>query len=156
MKKLLCALCLMLMLALCIPVCAESTVIPADEDDLVRMLEEALEQTAPDYSCVFLNREESIIVVDIAMDGLTADVLALKGLGYDESYEQWAEMKEAMLTMYESIREMFKIVHRDDMRLIVNLVNDDAYIREDYSTISHNPLLTIGIQGIVITDEMAE
>lgn len=156
MKKLLCALCLLLMLALCIPVCAESTVIPADEDDLVRMLEEALEQSGYDYSCVTLNRDNKIIVVDIAVDGLTADVLSLKELGFDETFEPWAEMKEAMLTVYDGIRDMFCNVHRDDMRLILQVANDDACIREDYSTIRYSQLLSIGIFGTVSIDVMAE
>lgn len=156
MKKLFCALCLLLTLSLCIPVFAESTVIPADDDDLVRMLEEALEESGYDYSCVTLNRDNKIIVVDIAMDGLTAELLALKELGADETFEPWAEMKEAMLTVYDGIRDMFSTVHRDDMRLILQLANDDACIREDYSTIRYSPLLSIGIFGFVSVDVMAE
>ena len=155
MKKLLCALCLLLTLSLCIPVFAESTVIPADDDDLVSMLEEALEETDPDYSRVTLNRQGKMIVVDIGMDGLTADVLALKEMGFDETCEPWAEMTEAMQTMYKGILDMFSTVHRDDMRLMLNVVNDDVFIREDYSTYGYNELLTISM-GVVITDAMAE
>ena len=156
MKRLLFTLCLLLTLLMCSHVCAESTVIPADDDDLVRILEEALEQSDYDYSCVTLNRDNKIIVVDIAMDGLTANVLALKELGADETYEPWAEMTEAMLTVYDGIRDMFSTVHRDDMRLILQVANDDACIREDYSTIRYSPLLSIGIYRIVSIDVMAE
>lgn len=156
MKKMLCALCFMLTLALCIPVFAESTDVPADDDDLVRMLEEALEEAGLDYSCVTLNRKDKIIVVDICVDGLTAEVLHLKALGADETYEPWAEMKENMLFLYDSIREMFSSFNRDDMRLILQVVNDDAYIREDYSTIRYSPLLSIGIFRTVSVDVMAE
>jgi hypothetical protein len=50
---------------------------------------------------------------------------------------------------------MFSTVHRDDMRLMLNVVNDDVFIREDYSTYGYNELLTISM-GVVITDAMDE
>ncbi len=155
MKRMLCALCILLMLAWVVPVCAESFVIAADEDDLVSMLEEALEQMECDYYEVTLNRKDKIIVVDIGMDGLTAYLLALKELGADETYEPWEEAKEAFLFLHDSILDMFATVHRDDMRLMLNVVNDDVFLRQDYSTYGYNELLTI-VKGIFITDVMEE
>lgn len=154
MKK---VLCFLLFLSLFLhPHCfAETDFIPADDDDVVTMLETALEQAEFDYSCVTLNRNTGVFVVDIAFDGLTENVLMLKQNGYDENVEQWLQIKSTMQSMYDYILELFKGVHREDLRLIVNVVNDDAYLREDYSTISHNPLLSIGIFGMVIVDEMA-
>ena len=138
-----------------IPSSAEVPIIPADDDDIVIMLEEAISQMGWDYSCVILNREKGIFVVDVAIDGLTENLLALKDEGCDETFEPWVQVKEFMLVMHGSILELFKTVHREDLRLMLNIVNDDAYIREDYSTISHNPLLSIGIYGMVAVDEMA-
>jgi hypothetical protein len=155
-KRLIFAVCLLLTLALAVPVCAESTIIAADEDDLVIMLEEALEQMEFDYSSVTLNREDKIIVMNIATDGLTADLLALKELGFDETYEPWAEMREAMVYLHKSVLDMFSTVHREDMKFILNVVNDDAYIREDYSTIYYNPLLTVSLYSMVFNDVMEE
>lgn len=147
-----------LILAICfvIPFAEGTTVIPADDDDLVIMLEELFQSLELDYSCVTLNRTQSIIVVDVAIDGLTENLLALKSEGCDETFEQWVQIKDYMQVFYSAIIDMFKSVHREDMRLIFNIVNDDAYIRQDYITISHNPLLSFGIYGTVFIDEMAE
>lgn len=156
MKKLLCIVFLLIVLALSIPACAESAAYPADDDDLVRMIEESLAVVDFDYYNVTLNRKNQIIVIDVAFDGLTEQLLALKTLGFDETMEEWCAIKEVYLTMYSSIRDMFKTVHRDDMRLIFQIVNDDAFIHEDYSTIRYNPLLSIGIYGIISIDVMSE
>jgi len=151
-KKLFCVV----LLAVCfaVPAFAESAVIPADEDDLVRMIEESLAEVDFDYHNVTLNRKDKIIVIDVAFDDLTEQLLALKSLGFDETMEEWCAIKEVYLTMYSSIRDMFKTVHRDDMRLIFQIVNDDAFIHEDYSTIRYNPLLSIGISGMISVDVM--
>ena len=120
------------------------------------MIEESLAVVDFDYYNVTLNRKNQIIVIDVAFDGLTEQLLALKTLGFDETMEEWCAIKEVYLTMYSSIRDMFKTVHRDDMRLIFQIVNDDAFIHEDYSTIRYNPLLSIGIYGIISIDVMSE
>ena len=156
MKKLFYFLFLLLFLVLSVPTCAESAAIPADEDDLVSMIEDALGEVGFDYCNVTLNRKDKIIVVDVAFDGMTEQLLALKTLGFDDSLEDWREVKSVFLSMHTSILDMFKTVHRDDMRLILQLVNDDAFIREDYSTIRYNPLLSIGIFGFASIDVMAE
>lgn len=156
MKKMFRLFALILAICFVIPFAEGTTVIPADDDDLVIMLEECLQTLELDYSCVTLNRKQSIIVVDVAVDGLTENLLALKAEGFDETLKEWVQLKEYMQSFYSAIIGMFKTVHREDMRLIFNIVNDDAYIRQDYSTISHNPLLSFGIYGTVFIDEMAE
>lgn len=156
MKKMFRLFALILAFCFVIPFAEGTTVIPADDDDLVVMLEEVLQTLELDYSCVTLNRKQSTIVVDVAVDGLTENLLALKAEGFDETFEQWVQIKDSMQSFYSAIIDMFKTVHREDMRLIFNIVNDDAYIREDYSTISHNPLLSFGIYGTVFIDEMSE
>ena len=156
MKKLLC-LCLLFSLVTCaVPCKSEVPAIRADDDDIVIMLEEALSEMEWSYSCVTLNSEKGIFVIDLALDGLTEYLLLLKKEGYDETFDQWVQVKGIMLSLYESILDMFKTIHREDLRLILNIVNDDAYIREDYSTISHNPLLSIGVFGSISIDEMAD
>lgn len=120
------------------------------------MLEEVFSQMNLDYCNIILNREKGMFVIDIAIDGLIENVLALKSLGYNETYEPWINTKEAFMTMFDSTLEMFKIVHRDDLKLIINVVNDDAYIREDYSTIRYSPLLSIGTFRMFYNDIMDE
>ena len=156
MKRLLCVISLLMVLLLAVPACAESHIIPADDDDLKSMIEKTLNEVAFDYSNVTLNRERKIIVVDVAFDGMTEQLLALKTIGADETFEDWQAIKSVFLTMHSSITDMFKTVHREDMRLIFQLVNDDAFIREDYSTIRYNPLLSIGIFGTVNIDILDE
>ncbi len=151
MKKLFCLV--LLILCFAVPAYAES-VIPADDDDIKIVLEEVLAQMGYDYSSVTLNREKGIFVVDIAIDQLAMNLIYLKGQGYDETLESWANIKKVMLTTHADILEWFRIVHRDDLDLILNVVNDNVYIRNDYTTISFNPLLTIGTHGIVTVDAM--
>ena len=38
---------------------------------------------------------------------------------------------------------MLHILGRNDLNLSISIVNDDAYIHQDYSTISYNPILSI-------------
>lgn len=156
MKKIVCLCLLFILLVCCIPCSAEVTMIPADEDDLATVLEEAFAQMELDYSHVTLNRKDGIFVIDIAIDGLTENLLSLKKDGYDETFDEWVQFKGSMLSLHGSILDMFKTVHREDLRLILNVVNDDAFIRQDYSTISHNPLLSIGVLCAVSVDELAD
>lgn len=153
MKRVLCFV--LLLVCFAFPALAESP-IPADEDDITVMLEQALAQSDFDYSCVILNRKNGMFVVDVAIDGMTENALALKAAGFDETFEAWAGIRGAIQSMHASMLEMFSIVHRDDLKLILNLVNDDAYIREDYSTIKYNPLLSVGIFGTVDIDVLSE
>lgn len=152
MKKLLCALCLLLMLTLCFPAVAET----ADDAAIINMLEDAFSEIGLDYFNVILNEDRGMVVVDMAIDGLTANLLALKNQGFDETHEAWAEARTNYMTMHGIILDMFEDFGRSDLRLILNMVNDDAYIREDYSTIRYNPLLSIGVLGTVAFDVMAE
>ena len=154
MKKMFRLFAFLLVICFAISFAGATTVIPADDDDLVSMLEDVLQTLELDYSCVTLNRKQNIIVVDVAVDGLTKELLALKAGGFDETIKEWVQIKDSMQSFYSAIIDMFKIVHREDMRLMLNIVNDDAYIRQDYSTISHNPLLSFGIYGTVYIDEM--
>lgn len=154
MKKMIRLFALILAICFAIPFAGATTVIPADDDDLVSMLEDVLQTLELDYSCVTLNRKQSIIVVDVAVDGLTENLLSLKKEGADETLKEWVQIKDSMQSFYSAIIDMFKTVHREDMRLMLNIVNDDAYIRQDYSTISNNPLLSFGIYGTVYIDEM--
>ena len=64
--------------------------------------------------------------------------------------------RHLFLFLHESVLDMFENVNRDDMRLILQVVNDDVFIREDYRTIQYNPLLSIGIFGTVAVDVMEE
>ena len=155
MKRLLFVVSLLLVLLLAVPVCAESSVIPAD-DDVKIMLEEAFDELGLDYCNVILNEEKGIFVIDMAIDGLTKNVLALKSFGFDETYDTWAQCRANLQGMHGFVLNMFKTVGREDLRLILNMVNDDVYLREDYENIRYNPLLSVGIFGIVDIDAMSE
>lgn len=156
MKKLLCIVFLLMVLALCVPAMAESAVIPADDDDVKIMLEEAFAEMGLDYCNVILNREKGIFVIDMAIDGLTKSVIAFKYFGFDETYETWAQCRTSLEQMHKYVLNLFKTVGREDLRLILNMVNDDVYLREDYENIKYNPLLSVGILGKAHFDVMAE
>ena len=154
MKKLLCIV--FLLLALCAQVFAESAVIPADDDDVKIMLEEAFSEMGLAYCNVTLNREKEMFVVDMAIDGLTQSVIAFKFFGFDETYEPWAQCRTSLVQMHSFVLDMFKTVGREDLRLILNIVNDDVYLRNDYENIRYNPLLSVGIFGNIYIDVMSE
>ena len=156
MKKMLCSLILLMVLALSVPVFAESAIIPADDDDVKIMLEEAFSEMGLSYCNVILNREKEMFVIDMAIDGLTQSVIAFKFFGFDETYEPWAQCRTSLEQMHSYVLNMFKTVGREDLRLILNMVNDDVYLRNDYENIRYNPLLTVGIFGFVSYDVMSE
>ena len=145
-----------MVLALSIPAMAESAVIPADDDDITIMLEDAFSEMGLDYCNVILNREKGIFVIDMAIDGLTKSALAFKAFGFDETYETWAQCRTSLEQMHKYVLNLFKTVGREDLRLILNMVNDDVYLREDYENIRYNPLLSVGIFGTVDIDVMSE
>ena len=155
-KKLLYIVFLLMVLAFSVPAFAESAVIPADDDDITIMLEEAFAEIGLDYCNVILNSEKEMFVIDMAIDGLTQSVIAFKYFGFDETYEPWAKCRTNLQQMHRFVLDMFKSVGREDLRLILNMVNDDVYLREDYENIQYNPLLSVGIFGNVHIDVMSE
>lgn len=156
MKKLFCTVFLILVLVPSVPVCAESAIIPADDDDVRIMLEEAFSEMGLSYCNVILNREKEMFVIDMAIDGLTQSVIAFKFFGFDETYEPWMQCRTNLQQMHSFVLDMFKTVGREDLRLILNMVNDDVYLRQDYENIRYNPLLSVGIFGNIYIDVMSE
>ena len=59
-------------------------------------------------------------------------------------------IRDAFVNFYDSISLMLHIVGRNDLNLSISIVNDDAYIHQDYSTISYNPILSIRNGAIYI------
>lgn len=151
MKKLFCLV--LLVLCFAVPACAESAAVPSD-DDVKIMLEETFAEIGLDYCNVILNREKGMFVVDMAIDGLTKSVIAFKYFGFDETYEAWANCRTSLEQMHSYALSKIKAVGREDLRLILNMVNDDVYLREDYENIQYNPLLSVGIFGTVSVDVM--
>ena len=86
------------------------------------------------------------IVVSVAQEGLAEAVVECMNAGYDETYEPWAEMRDNVVYMADTIYEFVKLLVREDCVVAVMVLNDQ----------NHDNLL-IGItNGEVTYDILAE
>ncbi len=159
MKKLFCVL-FLLLLCLAFPVCAESSVSVSSNEDVKLYLEQYLSAEF-DYCDIVYNENLNSFYVGLSTDGLTKNVVEWLKNGKDETYEPWVQIKESVLEKENSIIDYYKSIGREDLHVMVSLLNDDAYMRNDYSSISINPLFCVtnnsaGYYNAVVTDCMAE
>lgn len=125
--------------------------ISADVDDIISMIKSVISSEEGIYCEAHFNEKQNLIYVEIAFDGLATEVVYNCKKGVDPASEEWIVFQEAMMYLYDSLSTMLHIVGRDDLNLALSIVNDDAYIRQDYSTISYNPILAIR-NGVVYID----
>ena len=86
------------------------------------------------------------IVVSVAQEGLAEAVVECMNAGYDETYEPWAEMRDNVVYMADTIYEFVKLLVGEDCVVAVMVLNDQ----------NHDNLL-IGItNGEVTYDILAE
>ena len=109
-----------------------------------------------DYYNIIYNDKLNMFVVDIAFDGLMSMLIEAKNQGHDENMSEWVQMKDVMFLIYDAEIEFFKLEGREDIKLMFQIVNDDAFIHKDYSTIIYNPLFSISRMRTVLYDFMAE
>lgn len=152
-----CAL-LVVLVSFVLPLCsfAESSPFRADADEVISTIETLLAEGF-EYSWVYYNETINNLTIDIAYDGLVSSLLEMKQAGYDRNHAYWVQTKGIMLIMHDELSSYLSSVGWKDTNLIVQLVNDDAFIRNDYSTIQYNPLFsatTIGLRAGLYIDFM--
>lgn len=137
-----------------IPVSNESNV---SNESIVSDVEKWLAEGF-DHYWVTYNEKNNNLMVNIAMDGLATSMIAIKHAGNDENYPIWVQTKGVILTLHDELSNYLTSAGYSVTNLIVQLVNDDAYIREDYSTIQYNPLFSVSTLslkgGFVLCDFM--
>jgi hypothetical protein len=121
----------------------EPTLEPTSVETIKLLLEGFLAQSFDYYS---VEGDETGITINVGMDGVAAEVTAYKALGYDESYESWAQMKEDMMVYYNSTYDLIETLGMKDPLLTVSVVNDQN---------TENTLLMI-MYGVYVYDVMAE
>lgn len=106
-----------------------------------------------DWCNVTYDYTQNAIVLDVAENGL-AETIAI----VDENENllsvftpKWQGFKENMINSCTQLKSGLNEYVMGDVHLILRIVNDDAVLRNDYSTITYNPLLVIK-DGVVVTD----
>lgn len=116
------------------------TVDPETIMDLIKV------NAAGNFDYFNIEGDETGFTMYVGMDGLAANVATAKAAGYDETDESWAEAKESLAYMYDSIYELMETCGMKDPSLMVCVVNDAN--TENYLLVFYN--------GEVIYDVMAE
>jgi len=108
---------------------------------------EALEPYLKDYFSFYeVESTDTGVVVKIAEDGLTADVIAFQNAGYDENHESWVELRESMESLCDDIYTFVKTLVGEDCIVSLLVLNDQ----------NHDNVLLGITNGIVVYDVLAE
>ena len=140
MKKLLCAV----ILWLCLPVLAFADSLPVSMSNEVvqAMLESSLENgfshqkdlqamlnnallNGYDYSSVTYYESSNTFRVEVAIDGFSSAVTSLVNSKSDDAAKEIAQTKEAVISHYEAILDLFGMVGRDDINCFFKLLDDE-------------------------------
>ncbi|MGN0629263.1 MAG: hypothetical protein ACI4IW_06505 [Oscillospiraceae bacterium] len=115
---------------------------PVSATEIMAQIEAAAKGQVDYFS---IEGDETGITVSLAMNGIAEELLYASSLGYDETYEPWASNREALLNLYFLFEELIADNGREDIVLMVNLVNDTNY---------DNCLLS-AYRGEIVYDELA-
>ena len=136
MKKLLCALCLLLTLTFSVPAFADSFIVPTEDEDILLIMNQIALASTFSYEKLWYYKPTNSICIDVAEDGFASSISELLEQGVDETYEPWVEFKEGMFDAYKSIMYYCASTGRDDVNVSLSFVNDDIYMRNDDSNLS--------------------
>lgn len=142
MKKLFCALCLLLFLTVSVSAFAESFIVPTEDEEILLMMNRIALASTFSYEKLWYYKPTNSICMDFAEDGFASAVLEMLERGYDETYKPWAEFKEVMFQTYQSIVDFCADSGRYDVDVSLSFVNDDIYMRNDDSNLSATTFLS--------------
>lgn len=117
-----------------------------DKADIKTVLSLIEMQGLQNFEYHTIDGDETGITMNVGGNGIAAEVTSAKLMGKDQNYKPWADMKDNMIYMCNSTKELLEALGYDDTLVMLNLVND---LNTD------NVLLTI-LNGVVIYDVMAE
>lgn len=95
-----------------------------------------------DYTGCTVTHDENIITISIWQEGVVLEL----SVGGEESEKQWNFVKESMLNLSDSIWGVIDAAGREDISLLLNVLND---VNQE------NMLLSI-MEGIIIYDVMKD
>ena len=152
MKKILCALLLLLILAFCVPVSAE---LGHNEmmDSMISLTKMALGDEG--YNEVTYNESLNSIIIKSGVSGFADMVQTMISCGVEASYEMWVEYKAGTLSFYESIVNFYEVAEMSDLGLVFIVVNDNVYIDNDTSGMP-SPYLLVIMDGEYCFDIIGE
>jgi len=133
-----------LLLSLSVPACAESLPVSVNNDVVQAMLESSLENgfspqkdlqamlnnallNGYDYSSVTYIEASNTFKVELAIDGFSSAVTSLVNSKSDDAAKEIAQAKEAVISHYEAILDLFGMVGRDDINCFFKLLDDEMY-----------------------------
>lgn len=106
-----------------------------------------------DYFRATYDYETKSVIVDIAIDGMLESTMIL--IRADDVNDGWYLPHNDMVMVYEVLNLFLRYNNAENINLVLRIVNDDAYIRQDYSTIVYNPLMVIK-NGEIVFDMVEE
>ena len=100
----------------------EPNVIFEPDLDLFKSVVVSLLSSNFDYCAT--SGDETGFYIGVAIDGFADTMLTSKNVGYNEYYEPWVEVKNAMLEMYSTICDTAMIHGLYDTKITLMLLND--------------------------------
>ncbi len=142
MKRLICAVCLLILLVLSVPAVSESFILPTENEDILLLMNQIALASDFDYEKLWYYQPTNSVCIYVAEDGFAAVIAELLEQEVDETYEPWVEFKEGMTQAYESIIKFCAESGFEDVDVTFSFVNDDIYMRNDDSNLSATGILS--------------
>jgi len=109
-----------------------------DDETVISTIEAWLYSEGYDYCLVQFydnaNSNMTCLEAKVTFDGVTSSMITLKKAGHGPNSPKWVQTKAKMLTEIEEITAYLESVGYANVNVLMVLVNDDIYLREDYST----------------------
>ncbi len=90
-------------------------------DSLCAAIESVLAQNYDHYS---IEHDDSSITIGVWHDGIALELAAIQTSGGDENNADWAALKDGLVSVAKSIRGVIDTAGREDVYLVLNLLND--------------------------------
>ena len=115
------------------------------DNETAALLIESVSKENFDYFDVEVD-EDGQFICRVGVDGVSVAVAMAKAAGYDETFPEWVEVKDNMIAMYDSMKELLETMEVDNPNPLIFVVNENN---------PENALLAIAY-GVVLYDVLAE
>ena len=109
-----------------------------DTETVVSTIEGWLYSEGYDYCLVQFydntNSNMTCLEAKVTFDGVASSMIAIKKAGHGPNFPKWVQVKAKILTEIEEITAYLESVGYVNVNVLMILVNDDIYLREDYGT----------------------
>ena len=111
------------------------------------------EQGTRFWHSIFFNEEMELFIIEFAIDGIAEGIFAAIDAGYDESYEPWVTIKEAILMLYGGLTAYLGLCENQNLKLWLQFKNDTICFGDAWCIPYHYDLYEI-MNGNVTWDVM--